>query len=139
MSPSVAIVVLGAAVRSDGSPSPPLQRRIAYAAEAARAEASAWVFCSGGQGRHGPSEASVMARGLALSVNATRIILDEASTGTLQSVAAAARLARRLSLSHCVVCTDAYHMPRVRHLFHLLGVRADAGPVQRRRAGKLAY
>ena len=130
------IVVFGAAVRPDGRPSPTLARRIAYAAHAARTLEGAPVLCSGAAGRVGPSEASVIATGLSEDgVAPHRLILDEASRDTLQSVLAAARFVRRGSLAGVVVCSDRYHIPRIRLLLGALGVAAEPGPSHPGRAG----
>jgi len=122
------IAIFGAAVRPDG-PSPSLLRRIGYGREAARAHPQARVLCSGGVGRFGPSEASVMVERLvAEGVAAERLIADEASLDTLQSVAVAARWARRLGAPRVIVCSDAYHVPRIRLMLALLGVPTTPGP-----------
>lgn len=136
-----AILLLGAAVRADGSPSPALARRIGYAAQAAAAEPDALVFCSGAAGKVGPSEASVMGRVLeARGVHPSRLVLDEVSRDTLESVVAAAEFVRRRGLDGCIVCTDAYHVRRARWLLGALGVRSEPGPITRGRAGtRLAY
>ena len=123
MSDRTLIVVFGAAVRADGSPSPTLARRIGYAAAAAEWDPSADLFCSGGVGQAGPSEASVMARLLAGSVSASRLHLDEASVDTLETVRAAARFFHMGAYNRCLSCTDAYHQPRVGMLFALYGIR----------------
>ena len=87
------IVIFGAAVRADGSPSAALLRRIGYGLQASRAWPDAPILCSGGVGRVGPSEASVMLEVLSREgVAAQRLIPDEASLDTLQSVAVAARI-----------------------------------------------
>ena len=129
MSAPPLIVIFGAAVRADGRPSAALLRRIGYGFEAACAHSDAAVLCSGGVGRAGPSEASVMAgilerQGLARE----RLIADEASLDTLQSVAAAARLARVRGSAFVVACSDGYHLPRIRLMLGVLGVRSVAGP-----------
>jgi vancomycin permeability regulator SanA len=124
-----AIIVFGAAVLADGRASPSLRRRIGYGAKAAAAWPHAPVFCSGGVGRAGPSEASIIAQGLtAQGIAAERLVLDEASLDTLQSIVAAARFARAASVDGCVVCSDRYHLPRIRLLLAVLGIRTRAGP-----------
>ena len=120
------IVLFGAAVRADGRPSPTLARRIGYAATTAERDVDTDIFCSGGVGREGPSEASVMARALAPTIAATRIHLDEASEDTLQSVATAAAFARAHGYTSCLSCTDSYHQPRVLMLFAMFGIRCRA-------------
>jgi len=126
------VVILGAAVRADGRPSAALERRIGYGAAAARAAPGAVVFCSGAAGAAGPSEASVIALGLgARGIDLRRLVLDEESRDTLQTVVAACRFIRREGLGGAIVCTDGYHLPRTRMLFAVLGVRARAAPVAR--------
>lgn len=126
--PSSVIVVFGAAVRAGGVPSPALARRIGYALATAEAHPDATLFLSGAVGRHGPSEAAVMAALLAPQLGADRLHLDEDSVDTLQSVRAAARFMRARGLRRCWSCTDGYHQPRVRMLFALYGIRARAIP-----------
>lgn len=130
------IVVFGAAVRADGRPSPSLARRIGYAVHAAESLPEAPILCSGAAGKVGPSEASVMAERLAEGgVAEHRLILDEASLDTLQSVIAAARFVRRETLGGVLVCSDRYHIPRIRLLLGALGVATAPGPLQPGRAG----
>jgi uncharacterized SAM-binding protein YcdF (DUF218 family) len=126
------LVLFGAAVRADGSPSETLARRIGYAAAAAEHDPGLTIFCSGGVGRNGPSEASVMARLLAGSVAPQRLHLDEESGDTLASVLAATHYARANGFTAVVSCTDSYHQPRVRMLFALQGLRCEPIPLPRR-------
>ena len=125
------ILLLGAAVRPDGRPSSALARRIAAAAKAAESYPKAMVFCSGGVGRHGPSEASVMASDLVrLGVAPARLVLDEASLDTLQTAIAAGRYMREQRLSRCLVCTDSYHAPRALALMRVLGFSGRTWPAR---------
>ncbi len=125
-----AIVIFGAAVWPDGQPSPSLRRRVAYGAAAAGADSEDVLFCSGGVGRFGPSEASLMAELLtAGGVAPARIVLDEASLDTFQNVVAAARFIRARGLDGAVICTDHYHLARVSMLFAWLGIEARPGPI----------
>lgn len=129
MDPPRLIVIFGAAVRADGRPSAALLRRIGYGLQAARAWPDAPVLCSGGVGRVGPSEASVMIAILRREgVAAERLIADEDSLDTLQSVAVAARQARALGGGLVIACSDGYHLPRIRLMLAVLGVRSVAGP-----------
>lgn len=116
------IVVFGAAVRPDGSASPALARRVGYAAAVAEADPAVDLFLSGGVGTYPPSEAAVMAALLDGAVSPARLILDDASMDTLQTVRAAAHHARAHGYAALHTCTDAYHQPRVRMLFGLMGI-----------------
>uniref|UniRef100_UPI0035CAFC55 YdcF family protein n=1 Tax=uncultured Sphingomonas sp. TaxID=158754 RepID=UPI0035CAFC55 len=115
------VVVFGAAVRSDGSASAALARRVGYAAAVAEADPRADLFLSGGIGTYPPSEAAVMAGLLRGTVSAERLVLDEVSGDTLQTVLNAARYAQTHSYADICTCTDAYHQPRVKMLFGLMG------------------
>lgn len=127
------IAVFGAAVWSGGRASPSLARRIRFAVKAADAAPDAVVLCSGGIGRHPPSEAAVMAEGLvAAGVARERLILDEASLDTFDSVVVVARAARERGDAQVVVCSDGYHVPRIRLMLAVLGVRTRAGPCDER-------
>lgn len=139
MQDSPAIVIFGAAVRADGRPSPALARRIGYGLEAATDIDHAPILCSGAVGKAGPSEASVMAAALkARGVPPERIVLDEESRDTLQSVIAAARFLKARGLSRCIVCSDRYHIPRIRLLLAALGVATTPGPLLPGRGGTRA-
>jgi uncharacterized SAM-binding protein YcdF (DUF218 family) len=130
------IVIFGAAVRPDGRPSPSLLRRIAYGRTAAAMHPEAKLLCSGGVGRHGPSEGSIMMAQLAADgVAADRLIADEDSRDTLQSVVATLRCMSRLGANRAIVCSDAYHVPRIRMMLGLLGVASAPGPRARGRGG----
>ena len=83
---------------------------------------------TGAVGRHGPSEASVMAgllrdRGVAPD----HIMLEETATDTLSSAVACARLlaGRR---GPVVVASSGYHQRRCRMLLRMAGVRTVACP-----------
>ena len=117
--------MFGAAVHARGRASPTLARRIDLAAEAAARYPDALLFLSGAVGRHPPSEAAVMAASLAGRVDHDRLILDEESRDTLQTVRAASAFAREQGVTRCIVCTDRYHQPRARMLFGLFGLPSE--------------
>lgn len=132
-------MLFGAAVRPDGSPSPTLARRVGYALAAAEAEPGATLFCSGGQGRFGPPEATVMGRLLAGQVAPERLHLDTRSRDTLETVRAAAALYRAGGFDRLIAATDNYHDPRVRMLFALYGIRSRPIPFARRGRKRLMW
>ena len=123
-------VILGAAVWRGGEPSPALRRRVAAALAAARDVPDARFLPTGGVGRHAPSEASVMQRLLReAGVAAERIALEEQGTDTLSSIVACVRILEAAGdVASVTVCTDAYHVARVRAVFRVLGVRTVAAP-----------
>lgn len=65
---------------------------------------------------------------VAAGVDPGRLTLDEESRDTLQSVLAVARLMRAERLTTCVVCSDSYHLPRIRLMLAALGVATRPGP-----------
>ena len=80
--------------------------------------------------------AALTARG----VEPARVVLDEASRDTLQSVIAAARFLKGRGLTRCIVCSDRYHIPRIRLLLAALGVATTSGPLLPGRGGtRLRY
>ena len=130
------IVIFGARIMPDGSPSRALRRRVVGAIEVAKANPDAVLFASGAAGQAGqPTEAAVMRDLLRdAGLSEARIVLDEVSRDTLQSVVAAARYAHAHRIPDCIVCSDTYHLARIQVMFALLGVRAAAGPVRSGRA-----
>ena len=81
------IVIFGAAVRADGTPSGTLKRRTLRAAAEAEKDPRALIICSGGLGRFPPPECEVMADLLeGEGINPDRIIEDPVSVDTLGSV-----------------------------------------------------
>ena len=126
-------MIFGAVVRPDGSPSASLLRRIGFGLEAAREHPEAPILCSGGVCRPGRSEASIMAEVLlAKGVAPERLILDEKSRSTLDNVAATVAQAETGGHPHVVACSDGYHLPRIRLLLALHGVRSRAWPCRER-------
>jgi len=124
------IVIFGAAVRPDGRPSGTLLRRVAAAAALANRFPAAVFIPTGGVGRFGPSEASVMAHLLQREVRpGWSFVLEETAIDTLSSV----RAVRRLLLRHAFMgpvyaATSAYHLPRCLLLLWLAGIRAKPCP-----------
>ena len=120
-------MIFGAAVRADGSPSMTLLRRVQAAAVFGRTLPAQPIYVpTGGIGRHGASEASVMARLLVeLGVPKTRILLEESGTDTLSSVCAVAALLRaRGHRGPVYAATSAYHLARCVLLLRLAGLPA---------------
>lgn len=122
-----AVVIFGAAVRPDGSASGVLRARVAAALATGRGLVDPIYMPTGGQGRFGPAEATVMADLLAeAGVGRGSIIPEDTAVNTLRSALACARLLgperRRV-----YVATSAYHMARCVILLRLAGVRARPG------------
>ena len=121
-------MIFGAAVRPGGRPSTTLRWRVEAAAEFARRFDDPLFLPTGGIGRFGPSEASVMTALLAAhGVPADRVLLEESGTDTLSSARAVTALLCAHDLRGPVfAATSLYHMPRCLLLLRLLGVHARA-------------
>lgn len=124
-------MLFGAGVRPDGSPSPTLARRIEAAWRFGEALPVPPLYLpSGGVGRHGPSEASVMAARLQQAgVPADRIAPDEAARDTLDTVFnVRAMLRARRHRGAVFAASSAYHLPRCLVLLRLAGLPARPVP-----------
>jgi uncharacterized SAM-binding protein YcdF (DUF218 family) len=124
------IVIFGAAVRPDGRASTALYRRVQAAYRLGRSLRAPLYLPTGGVGRFGPSEASVMAGMLReRGVPADRILLEETATSTMSSVLAVARLlSGRAPAVAVYAASNAYHLPRCLVLMLLAGLPAWACP-----------
>lgn len=115
-------------MRPGGRPSTTLVLRTEAAAVFAQRFSAPLFVPTGAVGRHGPSEASVMAALLeSRGIPGERILLEETGTDTLSS----ARAVVALLLGHAVdapvfAASSLYHLPRCLLLLRLLGVRARA-------------
>src|SRR5215831_3576797 len=119
------LVIFGAAVRADGSPSGSLARRIEGALSFAQAIQSPKFIPTGGVGDNGPAEAEVMQRLLITSgVKQEDIILENRARNTIESVEYChAIMSARSDVEAVVPCTSRYHIPRCALLFRLLGYK----------------
>lgn len=124
-------VIMGAAVWEGGRASNAMRRRVDGALAGAQGLQDASFLASGGVGKYPPSEAAVMARLLQdAGVQADRILLDEASVDTLESVRNCVAILRALpEFGDVIVCSDVYHIPRCRWLFKLYGISSHSGKV----------
>lgn len=132
------VVIMGAAVRRDGSPSRALRERVQAAlAWGERQMPPALYMPTGGIGRHGPAESAVMSALLRdAGVPPDRIVQEPTGTDTLSSVRAClALLAARGLDGEVRVATHGYHLPRCLALFRIGGRPARAVPPPGRPAG----
>lgn len=125
--PTNYLVIFGAAVRADGSPSGSLRRRVDAALHAAAASQLDCVFMpTGGVGTFPPAESEVMAQILRESGRRDQEILTESrATDTLSSVMLCHQiLSQQKFPQHITICTSKYHAPRCKILFSILGYDA---------------
>jgi uncharacterized SAM-binding protein YcdF (DUF218 family) len=121
--------VLGSAVLKNGAPSPAIRRRVNAAIGLHQSLTDSVLIMSGGTGRYGPSEASVMADlARTAGVRPGAILLEDASLNTRDNIQNSRSLigdANRLALH---IVSDAYHLPRCRMYLALAGIRARCHP-----------
>jgi len=122
------IVIFGAAVRRDGTPSPTLRNRVEAAARLGERFACPLFIPTGGKGRYGAAEAVVMAQLLnQAGFPDSAIMTEETGTDTLSSVLAVRRLVAAIHpAGRIYAATSFYHLPRCLLLLRLAGVRARA-------------
>lgn len=140
---SVYLIIFGAAVRPDGSPSGSLTRRVDGAIAFARTISRPMFIATGGVGRYGPAEAVVI-RDLLLQsgVRADDILLEIHARDTLESIEfCGAILAGCDDVEFVVPCTSRYHIPRCALLIRLLGYRVKIPimPPDRRYIGVMKW
>lgn len=124
------IVVLGAAVWSEGRPSPTLKRRVLHAVHLFHAKQAPVLLMTGGLGKHPPHEASLM-RDLALAqgVPAQSIKVEDRATSTFESGIYCAPIFVQHAWATALIVTDGYHLPRAVLTFRRFGVRAVGSAV----------
>ncbi len=121
------IVIFGAAVKPDGAPSGALRGRVDAALALGRRLPDPLYLPTGGQGRFGRPEATVMTDLLRQAgVDPAAILPEPTGRNTIRSAQACARLLRP-TRAPVYVATSGYHMPRCVVLLRLYGLRARPG------------
>jgi len=128
------LVVFGAAVHAGGVPSPTLQRRCNAAIAHWRTGQFDCLVPSGGLGRHGPTEASVMAALFRdAGIDENDILQEEAATTTFETAHYVQALFADQSVERFFLVTDRYHLLRARLAFAAFGLPSASvnasGPV----------
>jgi uncharacterized SAM-binding protein YcdF (DUF218 family) len=118
-------IIFGAAVLPNGRPSGFLLRRVQGALDAARDTPDRMFLATGGVGRYGPAEATIM-RDLLLEggVEPHEIVVEDQARDTLQSVLFCDEILRGRSHIHRIIpCSSNFHIPRCALLLRILGYR----------------
>ncbi|MBI3127823.1 MAG: YdcF family protein [Candidatus Tectomicrobia bacterium] len=124
-----AVLVLGAALRRDGSPSPALRRRALHGASLVREGHAPVLLLSGGRRRPPRTEAEAMrALALAEGVPPGRIVLEDRSVSTLENAVFSHRILAREGWRRVLVVSDPYHLYRGVWLLRRLGLEAHGSP-----------
>ena len=118
-----AALVLGSKVNLDGTPSPRLCARLDRTVELYRAGYFPAVIASGGTGKEGYDEASVMRDYLvAHGIPADRVVVDSGGTTTFASARNAIRIGRQHGFKSVFVISQYFHVPRARMALQRFGV-----------------
>ncbi|MCB9452672.1 MAG: YdcF family protein [Anaerolineaceae bacterium] len=129
--PADAIVVLGAGLNPDNTPTPSMIRRADHAATLLETGVAPYIICSGGYpGRATVSEASACKTALlAAGVPAEVIILEEASRSTEENALETQKIMHANGWQTAVIVSDGYHLLRASWLFQMAGITGYPSPV----------
>jgi len=120
-----AIIVLGAQVKEDGTPSVALERRLTAALESYREKQRLIIVC-GAQGANEPrAEGDVMRDWLlGRGVLPENVIAETASFNTRENLVHARAIMEERGLSQALVVTSDYHVARALALCRQVGIAA---------------
>jgi len=127
--PADVILVLGAA-EYRGRPSPVLKARLDHALELYNQHMSPRIMTTGGAGgdpvftEGGVGRAYLIGHG----VPSEAIIAETESESTLESLAMASEIMRRMELHSAIVVSDGYHIYRVKRMLEARGVKVYGSP-----------
>nr|WP_298794887.1 YdcF family protein [uncultured Acetobacter sp.] len=125
------IIIFGAALRADGTPSPALQHRVQAAVLFGKQQRAHLYLATGGVPQNGLTEAAVMRRLLLENgVSAEAILEDHVATDTFDSVINCTKILKEQGLEgHTLALTSSpYHLPRCLLLMRLAGWQVQAVP-----------
>ena len=119
------IIVLGAQVKADGTPSVALERRMKAALETYR-ENPQLIICCGGKGENEPeAEGEVMRRWMiSQGIREEDILAETASFNTRQNLLNARALMAEHGAQEALVITSDYHVARALALCRDVGIQA---------------
>jgi vancomycin permeability regulator SanA len=116
-------LVMGAKVKTDGTPSHRLTARLDTAADLFERGYFEYLIVSGGLGWEGYDEAQVMAAYLVdHGVPEARIFIDSGGTDTFMTARNASRIMRTNDMHSVLVITQYFHVPRTKLTLKRFGV-----------------
>ena len=124
------IIVLGAKIHPDGTPSNTLKYRLDAAKEAFSQKRAPFIITCGGQGAdENEPEARAMKRYLIQKGVPKDSILEEStSKNTIENLKNACAIMSVSNLETAVIATTDYHMPRARLIAKRLSIKTSAAP-----------
>ena len=119
------IIVLGAQVREDGTPSVALERRLTAALESYRQDRQLIIVCGAQGGNEPRAEGDVMRDWLlARGVREEDVVAETASFNTRENLVYAKAIMEHRGLSQALVVTSDYHVARALELCRQVGISA---------------
>ena len=116
------IIVLGAGVRSDGSPSPMLQDRLQSGIELYEKGVSNRLLMSGDHTKKGYDEVNIMkSYAIERGIPSEHVFMDHAGISTYDSIYRAKEI---FQAEKIVIVTQEYHLYRALHIAEKLGLEA---------------
>jgi len=127
--PADAIVVFGAA-QYNGTPSPVFKARLDHAIDLEDRGLAPVVITTGGSGGDPKFTEAGVGRDYLIQqgVAAEKILSEERSETTYQSVQAVAQMLRRRGAKTCLAVSDGFHLYRVKLMFSSQGITAYGSP-----------
>lgn len=124
------IVVLGAGLRADNTPSPAMYRRTAKAAQLWKDGIAPVIICSGGRPNNRIRSEADACRELleASGVAREAIILEEQSRSTEENALHTRDIMHSRGMTLAVVVSDGYHLLRALRLFRAEGIHLVTSP-----------
>ena len=120
-----AIVVLGAQVKADGTPSVALERRLTAALESYREKPQVIIVCGGQGGNEPRAEGDVMREWLlAQGVPEADVVAETDSVNTRENLRYARAIMEERGLTQALVVTSDYHVARALALCRQEGISA---------------
>src|SRR4051812_5931417 len=127
--PSDVILVLGAAEYS-GRPSPVFRARLDHAFDLYTRKLAPHIMTTGGAGgdpvftEGGVGRSYLISRG----VPSEAIVVENESESTVESLAMASEIMRRMGMRSVIVVSDGYHIYRVKRMLQSIGLKVSGSP-----------
>lgn len=116
------LIVLGAGVRSDGSPSPMLQDRLKTGIELYEKGVSDRLLMSGDHTKKGYDEVNIMkSYAIGRGIPSEHVFMDHAGISTYDSIYRAKKI---FQAEKIIIVTQEYHLHRALHIAEKLGLEA---------------
>ena len=131
--PADAIVVLGALVQPDGSPSPNLEARIRHGVELYHRGLAPYIVCTGGYGDDSMSAAAVARRwAIEHGVPPERVLTADGAMTTREEARRVVELASQRGWHSIILVSHPFHLFRARLLFRRAGLIVYTSPTNTR-------